>query len=104
VRRGADMVSVQAGSLESGDVLLGIKRKETPGIVIQLTSPVKAQFGDRMLEVIRETLAQAGVDGLEVQAADRGALDYVIRARVLTAVNRLLNEELGQTSGKESVR
>ena len=99
------MLSIQAGSLESGDLLVGIRRKDSPGVSVQLTSPVKAQFGEDILRVIEETLAAMGVTGVEVQARDRGALDYVIRARVRTAAERLIIAEVGAAGpGKGDVR
>jgi len=87
------MLSRQAGSLESGDLLVDIRRKPSPGVSVQLTSPVKAQFGERIEQVISEALSALALDGVEVLVRDRGALDYVVSARVRTAAERLLAAE-----------
>ena len=81
-----------AGTLESSDVFVEIAPAAN-GIEIDLNSVVQAQFGDQILAVIREVLADCGVENAHVTVQDRGALDCVIRARVETAVNRGKEEE-----------
>lgn len=81
----------QAGSLESGDLLVLIRpRQSDDQVEIHIESPVKALFGRRIAEVVREALADTGVSGVDVFIKDRGALDYAIRARVKTAAARYL--------------
>ena len=46
------------------------------------------QYGRQIEKVIRETLAELGVENAAVNAADRGALDCTVRARVTTAIFR----------------
>ena len=46
------------------------------------------QYGRQIEKVIRETLAELGVENAAVNAADRGALDCTVRARVSAAVYR----------------
>ena len=84
--------SASAGTLESSDVFVEIAPAEN-GIEIDLNSVVQAQFGDQILAVIREVLADCGVENAHVTVQDRGALDCVIRARVETAVYRGKGEE-----------
>ena len=84
--------SASAGTLESSDVFVEIAPAEN-GIEIDLNSVVQAQFGDQILAVIREVLADCGVENAHVTVQDRGALDWVIRARVETAVYRGKGEE-----------
>lgn len=78
----------QAGTLESGDILIHIYPSEEDGIKINLESSVACQFGDRIREVILETLKERGVDKAMVDANDKGALDCTIRARVAAAAVR----------------
>ena len=81
-----------AGTLESSDVYVQIAPGDG-GIQIQLDSVVQAQFGEEILNVVREVLADCGVENARVSVQDRGALDCVIRARVETAVYRGKGEE-----------
>ena len=81
-----------AGTLESSDVYVEIAPAES-GIEIDLNSVVQAQFGDDILAVVREVLAECNVDSAKLTIQDRGALDCVIRARVETAIVRGKGEE-----------
>ena len=84
--------SASAGTLESSDVFVEIAPADN-GIEIDLNSVVQAQFGDEILAVVREVLAECSVENARVSVQDRGALDCVIRARVETAINRGKGEE-----------
>ena len=79
-----------AGTLESSDVYVEI----SPGgaVQIEIESPVSAQFGDSIMQSVREILDGFGIKGASVVLKDRGALDCTIRARVETAVRRALKE------------
>lgn len=76
-----------AGTMESSDVYVEIEPGES-GIELQLESVVMNQFGEAIRQVVREVLAECGVDRAVVRVMDRGALECVIRARVETAVLR----------------
>ena len=79
-----------AGTMESSDIIVRIEPKETSGIELSLESDVKQQYGDRIEQVIRETLAAMGVESAYVSAVDKGALDCTVEARTqaaLTAAN-----------------
>ena len=76
-----------AGTMESSDAYVEIEPAEA-GLQIQLESVVQAQFGEAIDGVIREVLAEFGVNNASVRVVDRGALECVIRARVETAVLR----------------
>ena len=77
-----------AGTMESNDIMVTLTPRTEGGVQIELSSNVYQQFGSQIEAVIRETLARYGVRDAEVVAADRGALDCTIRARVSTAVFR----------------
>ena len=79
--------SASAGTMESSDVYVEIE-PGTNGLEIQLESVVQGQFGDAIQSVVREVLADCGVETANIRIVDRGALDCVIRARVETAVLR----------------
>ena len=79
--------SASAGTMESSDVYVEIE----PGkgqVEVQLESVVQVQFGDSIVEVVRDVLRENGVENACVRVVDRGALECVIRARVETAVMR----------------
>ena len=78
--------SAVAGTMESSDAYVEIEPAE--GLQIQLESVVAQQFGDAIRGVVREVLADCGVETASIRIVDRGALDCVIRARVETAVLR----------------
>ena len=77
-----------AGTLESSDIQIIIEPNENNGIVIELESVVKNQFGDQIVEVITNTLNELDVKDAKIFANDKGAIDPVIKSRVQTAVYR----------------
>lgn len=77
-----------AGTMESSDIMVTIEPRESGGIVLELTSSVMQQYGRQIEAVIRETLAELGVEHAFVSAVDKGAFDCTIRARVSAAVFR----------------
>lgn len=78
----------KAGTLESNDILIMVMPNENNDIELELESIVEKQFGEQIRKVIMDTLKETGVDSVTVKAQDKGALDYTIRARVKTAINR----------------
>lgn len=75
------------GTLESNDCLVTVKNHDRLEIVIE--SIVYDQFKDQIELVIRDVLSQMKVTSLFVHIQDKGALDYAISARLMTAINRL---------------
>lgn len=79
----------QAGTLESSDMLVAIApAPEGAGVTIKLASPTMQQYGVHIKGVIRSVLGECGVKDAEISANDKGAVDFVIRARVKTAILR----------------
>ena len=77
-----------AGTVESSDIIVRIEPREEPGVEMTLTSSVMQQFGRQIEKVIRETLAELGVESALVDAVDKGALDCTVRARTAAAAYR----------------
>lgn len=78
-----------AGTMESSDIFVEIEPAPCgSGIELSVNSVVFNQFGQEIEAVIRETLAELGVEDAKVAVNDRGAVDCTIRARVETAVYR----------------
>lgn len=78
----------RAGSLESCDVLITVFPQAAGGLDIKLTSLVEQQFGEQIRAVIEKTLAENAVTDAVIEVRDRGAFDYAIRSRLLTALER----------------
>jgi len=77
-----------AGTTESSDVMITLRPNPEGGIVIDLKSDVKALFGDAIEKTIREVLGDFDVRDALVNVVDKGALDFVIRARMQCAICR----------------
>lgn len=75
-----------AGSLESSDALVRVSPAEV--MEIDIKSTVLGQFGDQIRTVAEKTLADLGVTQAFVTIDDKGALDFVIRARIQAACMR----------------
>lgn len=83
------MVNIRAfaGTLESNDCLITVQKSDV--LKIEIDSIVKKQFGEQIEQVIKATLKKLNVKTLDVKVEDKGALDYTIEARLITAVLRL---------------
>lgn len=80
--------SAHAGTLESSDVYIQINPIEEDIVEIELHSSVAELYDDMIEELIRDTLKEMGVTGINVHVQDKGALDFVIKARLQAAVFR----------------
>lgn len=76
-----------AGSLESNDVLITVKESNCLNITVK--SIVYDFFHREIEKVIRDTLAELGIEKIDVVCEDKGALDYTIKARLLVAIARM---------------
>ena len=77
-----------AGTTESSDILITLRPNPEGGIGIDLKSDVMTTFGDAIKATILEVLKEFDVKDAQVSAVDKGALDFVIRARMQCAVCR----------------
>ena len=89
-----ELKNAQAGTLESGDILVKIGPSEQEGLHIRLESSVAAQFGQQITQLIKETLKELGIDRAELDVTDKGALDCTIRARVTAAAVRATGKDV----------
>lgn len=93
--------SAMAGTLESSDIHILIKPNKSNDIDIELDSAVKKQFGKQIIKVIEDTLKDNGVESALIKAVDKGAVDYVIKARVETAIYRSAEKENYNWAGSD---
>ena len=77
-----------AGTLESNDALITVSENESLEIYIE--SIVYEFFKDEIEKVIRDTLKEMHIDKIKVEIKDKGALDYTIKARLITAIKRMV--------------
>lgn len=82
--------SAQAGSLESGDALVRVRPVVDGSLTVRVESKVSPRFSRAIERAVRETAAEHGVDAAYFEVIDRGALDFVLRARVTTALRRAM--------------
>jgi len=83
------MIVAEAGTIESSDCLITVYPANK--VEIEITSIVYDQFGDTIKKVIIDTLLEKKVV-CKVVCKDKGAYDYTIKARLLTALRRSNNE------------
>lgn len=80
-----------AGTEESNDVKVTVKYSDE--IEIHIESIVYEFYGEQIEKTIRNTLQEMGIEKLYVLCQDKGALDYTIRSRLITAINRMNEKE-----------
>jgi len=78
------------GSLESNDCLITVEESDTLEIVIE--SIVYDFYAEQIKNVIISTLNELGIVHLKVFCNDKGALDYTIKSRLETAVQRMRSQ------------
>lgn len=76
-----------AGSASSNDILVTVQESEK--LEIEITSIVDAFFHDQIEKVIIDTLNELNIKNVKVTCQDKGALDYTIKARLVTALTRM---------------
>ncbi|AFL67924.1 citrate lyase acyl carrier protein [Sulfurospirillum barnesii] len=85
--------TAHAGTLESSDVFVRVIPVDTKGVEIELESSVEEIYGDAIRALVLETLKKMKIEGVKLIIQDKGALEYVIKARVQTAILRALGED-----------
>jgi citrate lyase acyl carrier protein len=80
----------KAGTLESNDILIMVIPNENGGVELELESIVMKQFGKQIKKTILNKVEELGVENITIKAQDKGALDYTIKARMQTAIERAM--------------
>ena len=76
-----------AGSLESTDTMITVK--ESDSLIIKVKSIVDEFFHDSIVKTIEDTLKELNISKIKVICEDKGVLDYTIKARLITAIQRM---------------
>lgn len=79
-----------AGSKESNDCLITIESSNVTKI--EIDSIVGVFFYEQILKTIEDTLDEKQIKNVHVLVVDKGALDYTIKSRLLTAIERMLED------------
>lgn len=86
---------IVAGSNNKGDAMVTLKLTKSEGLKIELVSKFLVKYGETMDKSIRDVLGEANIANACIRLEDYGALDFVIKARVETAVKRALADKEG---------
>jgi citrate lyase subunit beta / citryl-CoA lyase len=78
-----------AGRDEKSDVRITLRRDGPKENEIVIRSSVGRLYGPQIRRCVEETLRALGLSGVRIEVDDRGALDWVIMARVEAAAKRL---------------
>ena len=81
----------EAGSVESGDCFVQIE-PGCEGLELNINSTLMLQFGEKIRESVLDVLLSCGVQDVKITVDDHGALDWILRARVETAIMRAREE------------
>lgn len=73
---------------EKDDARITVDLSYKNGITIEVISKMKNLFEDQVKNVIVETLCTLNIENAKVLYEDFGGLDFVIRARVKSAVRK----------------
>ena len=92
--KSAIAISGNYGPKLRSDCEITLELKSEGGIIIALTSKVKALYGESITNLIVEVLDLFGVKNAFVKINDSGALPFVIAARLESAVKQLINTDL----------
>lgn len=76
-----------AGTMESSDIMVEVIPWEKD-LQVNLKSDVEKQYGNQIIELVKEILRENKIKNACLNLNDKGALDFVIKARVKTALYR----------------
>lgn len=76
-----------SGTTESSDCLITVESYD--GTLVMVESIVKDFFGDHIENLIKQTLKDLKINNIKVTVDDKGAYDFTIKARLLTAIERM---------------
>ena len=77
------------GNEKASNALVSVDLDVT-GISIEIKSKLKKMFGNYMEKAVRESLNELNIENASVIVEDFGALDFVIKGRTKTAIERTL--------------
>lgn len=83
---------ISAGKTEKDDALVTVSAYIGTGPNYRFNSPVRSLFASAQDRIAAEVLDCMNADDLYVEIEDNQALDYVLAARIKTAINRFRSQ------------
>lgn len=80
------------GNEKSDDVLVKVDLSYKDDLKIKIESKVKKLFGRQIEKTVLKTLNELKIEKALIEIYDFGALDFVIKARLKTAISRAKGE------------
>ncbi len=80
-------------SEQKSDLYIRMKKKASGGLDLVMKSSVQAMFGPGISRTLEEAVGKLGIEHGEIEVDDRGALEYVIQARLEAGARRLFEVE-----------
>lgn len=84
---------VFCGSLASSDCLVTIEPNKENKINISIESPFIRQFGKRIKKLSLDILEERKISSCNLIIQDQGAIDEVIKSRIVIALDRMKKKE-----------
>lgn len=81
------------GEKDRSDCFVSFERTNSGGIKLSLKSKVKSLYGESIAALCKDVLAALGVEHGSLTIEDKGALPFVIAARIEAAVKRVVRTE-----------
>lgn len=81
-----------AGSENKSDALVEIEPTNGIDILVKLESKVAKIYGEQIEKLAKQTLNEANIKSANVTIKEFGALDFIIKARLKTAIRKLKGE------------
>ena len=79
---------ITAGTNNKGDVIITVEFTKKNNVEVEIISQSLVKYGKAIDNAVREVLLEQKIENAHVLVEDYGALDFVIRARVETALQR----------------
>jgi len=79
-----------SGEKDRSDCSVALEIKTSGGIQIDLTSKVKPLYGDTIVQISKKVLKYFSIEHAKLAIEDKGALDFVICARLEAAIKQLV--------------
>ena len=81
------------GARVSSDCFVTLEMTKSGGIEIDVASKVGALYGDSIIELTEDVLAYFGIENAKINIEDRGALPFVLAARIEATIKQSIETD-----------